>query len=206
MEDVELDLLRRATAGDQAAMAKLLERHAPAVREREQTRIPRKWRSLLSADDVMAQSCTDAFLSIGHFVPHKNSSFRAWFMKIAEHNRANAIRGFEATKRGGRRRRVPLDDGADPLAVLYWELSSGGTTPSRHVAREEACGLVKNALRQLPDTYRLVVQMLDLEGRPVEDVARALQRSQCAVYMIRARARERLRKLLGPPSNFFSAG
>jgi DNA-directed RNA polymerase specialized sigma24 family protein len=39
--------------------------------------------------------------------------------------------------------------------------------------------------------------MFDLEGRPVQQIASALQRSEGAVYMLRARAHDRLREILG---------
>jgi hypothetical protein len=46
--------------------------------------------------------------------------------------------------------------------------------------------------------------MYDLEDRAIDDVTKALGRTRGAVHMLRARAHERLRELLGAESIFFS--
>ena len=64
--------------------------------------------------------------------------------------------------------------------------------------------MLEQALRKLPQTYRHVVRMYDLEGQSIEQVAETLDRSQGAVYMLRARAHDRLRHVLGATTKFFS--
>ena len=71
-------------------------------------------------------------------------------------------------------------------------------------ARNEAWAALKQAIRRLPEDYQQVVRMYDLEEQPVETVARVLQRSPGAVYMVRARAHRMLRDLLGGPSDYFT--
>ena len=60
------------------------------------------------------------------------------------------------------------------------------------------------ALGSLPGDYEKVVRMYDLEGRPIGEVAAELGRSEGAVYMLRARAHDRLREQMGPASKFFT--
>ncbi len=55
---------------------------------------------------------------------------------------------------------------------------------------------MKAAIAQLPETYRQVVEQLDIEFRPAAEIAQALGRSVGTVYMIRARAHDRLREIL----------
>ena len=57
---------------------------------------------------------------------------------------------------------------------------------------------------RLPDAYRKVVQMYDIHGQGVDEVSSALNRSAGAVYMLQARAHDRLRGILGATTNFFS--
>ncbi len=79
-----------------------------------------------------------------------------------------------------------------------------GTTPSRHAARGEAHTALERAIAQLPEAYERVVRMYDLECRPAEEVAEALQRSVGAVFMLRARAHERLHEVMGDTSKYFT--
>ena len=72
--------------------------------------------------------------------------------------------------------------------------------------KREHAQLVRAAIRELPEAYARVIELYDLECRPIEDVAAELQRSQGAVYMLRRRALERLHELLGPTGNFFTKG
>ena len=48
------------------------------------------------------------------------------------------------------------------------------------------------------------MRLYDLECQPPQQVAEALGRSVGAVHMLRARAHDRLRELLGSASKFFS--
>ena len=55
----------------------------------------------------------------------------------------------------------------------------------------------------LPRDHRAVVELWDLEGRSVEEVAAKLNRSRGATYMLRARAYRQLAEILGASSQFF---
>ncbi len=199
------DLLTPASSGDTRALRELLEEHAPVVRRWLAGKIPHRWRSVLSVDDVMQQTFTDAFLDISRFVPVGGDSFGAWLMSLAKCNLVDALRMLEAEKRGEGRRPVTSPDGGDSCMSLYELLLATSSTPSRHAARDEALAALESALDQLPDDYRRVVQMYDLEDRPVEELARVLQRSPGAVFMIRHRALRRLRAIIGgSASNYIS--
>ena len=79
-----------------------------------------------------------------------------------------------------------------------------GTTPSRIASRKERQAILDECLNRLPPDYQLVLRHYDLEGRPVSEVAGALERSPGAVFMLRARAHDRLRELLPEVSAIFS--
>ena len=83
-------------------------------------------------------------------------------------------------------------------------LSSSGTSPSRKFSRVEAAAILRDLVDALPEVYRKTVQMYDLEGLAISDVAVALNRSPGAVYMLRARAHDQLRNALGSERDFFS--
>ena len=204
MGSSDQDLLGQAAGGNGQALAELLEEHTPSVRRQLMGRIPRRWQALLSVEDVLQQTYTDAFLSIDRFDPEGEASFPSWLAVLARYNLVDALRMLEADKRGKHHRRIQPEAREDSFVAFYELLSAGGTTPSRHVARGEAGSVLRRAIQELSETYRQVAQMYDIEGRPVAEVASALNRSTGAIYMIRARAHRRLCELMGNESKYFS--
>lgn len=198
------DDIRRAIGGDREALGNLLEQVGPVVRRDVAARIPAKWRSLLSADDVMQQTYADAFRGITRFVPLGDGAFRAWLANLAKCNTCDALKMLQADKRGGTMCRVdPNGDGSSYLN-LFDVLSSSGTSPTKQVARSEVAERLEEAVASLPDAYQVVVRKYDLEGCSAKDIASDLRRSPGAVHMLRARAHDRLRQLLGCEGDFFT--
>ena len=204
MPETDQDLVAQAKAGDRDALVEVFERHGPEARRTVVGRIPRRWRSLLSEDDVMQQTYMDAAHTIGRFEYRGDGCVVAWLARLAECNRLDAIKGLKARKRGGDRQRVEQLPGKSSVMALHELLATVSSTPSRHVARDEATGLLQEALGQLPRNYRRVIQLYDIEGKSIGEVAATLGRSEGAVFMLRARAHGRLREILGSPSEFFT--
>ena len=190
------ELLEQAQRGDERALTQLLEAHTPAICQQLAGRIPARWQAVLSVEDILQQTYTDVFLRIQTFSARSGGSFRAWLRTIANHNLLSALEILGAQKRGGKRGRIAWTAPDDSYVALYDALSGSRTSPSQCLARKEARSALQQAIDTLPDAYRRVVQMYDLEGQPVEQVAQALRRSPGAVYMVRARAHERLQVLL----------
>lgn len=201
----ELGLARRAIRGDEEALTALLENEATALRERIASRIGAPWRSVLDADDVLQITYMEAFLRIDRFEPQGAGSFRAWLQQIAENNLRDAIKSLERAKRPDPRKRVHGPPGEQSFVALVEVLGVTSTTPSRQAAGHELQGVLDHALRQLPPDYERVIRMYDLEARPVNEVAAAMGRSGGAVFMLRARAHDRLKEILGSSSKFFSS-
>ncbi len=196
------ELLQQAVGGNRAALATMLERCDAAVRRSLAGAIPKRWRALLTVDDVIQQTYTDAFLAIRALTARGEDAFRAWLLTLAKRNLVDALRTLEAEKRGGDRRALtPTGQAFDTLFEL---LAVTGSTPSGHAARSEACQALVRAIEQLPEIYRRVVRLYDLEGRPAREIAGVLQRSPGAVYLLRLRAHERLRVMLGTASDYLS--
>jgi RNA polymerase sigma-70 factor (ECF subfamily) len=204
MTPADNELVERAREGDREALATLLKRHGPAARSAIAGRIPNRFRSLLSEQDVMQQTYADAALSIARFADRGEGSFPAWLTALARANLLDAIKFLRAGKRGGDRRRVVAADDDERSLTLCELLGASTTTPSRVVAAREARQAVTEALAQLPAHYRRAVELYDLQGRPIEIVAAALGRSSGAVYMLRARALERMAEIMGTASRFLS--
>lgn len=198
-------LLTKAKGGDPDAVITLLEACAPPIRGRIQAKIAPALRSVLDVDDVMQVTYMEAVSRLASFKTGGASAFQAWLSRLAENNLIDAIRAIEAARRPDPRRQVRASKpAAESMADFVDMLSASSTTPSRYAAKDEAAGHLDRALRRLPADYEKVVRMYDLEGKSIEEVAQALGRSQGATYMLRARAHDRLRELMGPAGNFFS--
>jgi len=66
------------------------------------------------------------------------------------------------------------------------------------VGRRETADFVREQISKLPDSYRLVLLMRDIEGRDTEDTARELGITPNAVKIRLHRARMALRQLIAP--------
>lgn len=196
--------ITRAVGGDVDALSELLRELGPKIRA--QLSIDPRWQSVLEPDDVMQVTYLEAFLHIGEFRPGTGSSggaLFAWLKRVAENNLRDAVKALEAQKRPQPTNLSPAAGKSMAVSLLDL-LGVTSMTPSRAVAVQEAEAAIRAALDGLPGDYSTVVQMYDLEGRSIADVAAVMKRSAGAVHMLRARAHDRLRSMLGPDSDYFS--
>lgn len=194
-------LMTQAVAGDEDALAQLLHQHGPAIRAQLAREIGPKWQSVLDPDDVMQVTYLEAFLRIDRFKPRGENSFQGWLAQIARNNLRDAVEQLTRQKRTPPGERI-VAAGDDSAVALMDRLGCTTSTPSHHAGRREVAQAVKSAVAMLPDDYAVVVRLYDLEGRPAAEVASTLGRSEGAVYMLRARAHDRLREAFGSASRF----
>jgi RNA polymerase sigma-70 factor, ECF subfamily len=71
-------------------------------------------------------------------------------------------------------------------------------TPDTIVQEEETRTLVQGCISQLPETYRIVLLLRDIEGMATEETAQLLATSTAVVKTRLHRARQALRTLLDP--------
>lgn len=205
MPETQDERVVQAVGGDRAILSALLTEHGAVVRGRLAGQIPRRWQSVLSLDDVLQETYTDAILDIRRLIGRTEAAFGAWLMTLARRNLCDAIRMLDADKRGGGRQPVGVGGSDESAAALHEILCDSCSTASRAAARTEAAAALLRAVEGLPASYQLVVRQYDLECRPVEEVAAGLGRSPGAVFMLRSRAHRRLRELLGVSSDYLSA-
>ncbi len=201
----ERETLKRAREGDRDALRCLLEAHGETIARQIRADIGQQWQSVLDADDVMQVTYLEAFLQIGRMTAETTGGFVTWLRRIAENNLRDATKALGRKKRPNPARRVDGGGaGENSYVALVELLGATSTTPSRHAARDEASRLIHHILAQVPDDYRTVVQLYDLECQEIGVVASRMGRSPGAVHMLRARAHDRLRALLGADTDFFS--
>jgi RNA polymerase sigma-70 factor, ECF subfamily len=196
MQPSEKQLVASAVGGDEDALTELLRQFGPNIRAQIQATLSEKWRSVLDADDIMQVTYLEAFLRIDRFEPRGEGSFAGWLSQIAKNNMRDAIDELSRMKRPNPENRV-IGSSDESAVALFEQLGCTTTTPSRNAGRREVAQAVESAIGGLPDDYANVIRMYDIEGKSIGDVAAAMDRSEGAVYMLRARAHDRLREALG---------
>ncbi len=199
-------LVSRAVGGDAEALSRLLEEVGDELRRELGSSINVHYRSVLNEDDVMQVTLLEAFMRVNSLTSKTRAGFAAWLRRIAQNNLRDAVRALEADKRPDPKRRAHAPAGQSTSVALIDLLGMTYTTPSRFAATGEAVDALEKAIDQLPEDYKRVVRELDLEGKPAADVGASMGRSAGAVYMLRARAHDCLKDLMGSPSQFFSKG
>ncbi len=202
MSEPDSAQIERAVAGDMAALRALLERYGGQVAAEINAQIGRTWQSVVDAADVMQVSYIEAFLHIGTLTTREPAGFLAWLRRLAQNNLRDAVRDLERGKRPPPSRRVAEADPDASSMALIALLGVDSGTPSRAAAGAEARRMIEAALDKLPPDYGRVVRLYDLESQSIEAVAAAMQRSPGAIHMLRARAHDHLRTLLGSAENF----
>ena len=189
----ESDLLNKACGGDQDALQDLLFQHYDALTQHISPRIGAQYRALIGVEDILQETCVQAFRDIQKFQRRPGSSFVGWLKAIAENRLMDAIKAQQRKKRGGDYNRVEGGDAfrssiADFIAVLEDE----GETPSRMVAKDEAINAMQVAIAGLPDDQREAVNLRCLQGKSIEDTAKEMNRSASAIRSLIHRAKQAL--------------
>lgn len=182
-------LLERLRAGDERACESLVRQHAG--------RMLAVARRLLRCEEDSADAVQDAFLaafrSLGSFAG--KSSLGTWLHRIVVNACLMKLRSRT------RRRDVPIEgllpafdeSGHHARPIQGWaEEASAG------LARAEARAEVRACIHQLPESYRTVLLLRDIEELDTEETARLLGIAPGAVKTRLHRARQALRTLLEP--------
>lgn len=184
---------------DESSLERLIRTHEDELGARLGREMPRRHAGVLSVEDVLQQTWIDASLGFETLVSRSDRAVRAWLWSIARRNLIDAIRMLDAERRGGGRRMTPLRSIGS--GSLRWFARS---TPSRRPRALERNRALYDAIGELPERYRRVVEGFDLQGRAMGEIASELGTSPGAAYMMRARAHRVLRERLGRASLFFS--
>jgi RNA polymerase sigma-70 factor (ECF subfamily) len=186
---------------DDAALAALVAARDPrAVRivtTRNNQRLFRAAFAILGnraeAEDAVQSAYLHAFTAIERF--EGRSALSTWLTRIA-------INEALGRKRAATRRRAHFD--ADSVVMLddYREkLMQGslqGAAPDRAHARAELRRLMEKAIAALPENFRIVFVLREIEGQSVEEVAATLDLNPATVKTRHLRARRRLQEALAP--------
>ena len=204
----EQELVSQASAGDRSAIQELLLLHHHQLVATIEKQVPADLRGVLSADDVCQEAYVSVFRQITSFQPHDEQAFERWLRTIADRKLVDMIRTQRAAKRGGGKRvdaRYTRDDTSSMIELLD-VLAVHDRTPSRSAAHRELVRIIQDALDGLKEDYREVLRLRYIQCLSVAETAQKMGRSDGAVMMLCNRGLQRLEKVIGDPSRFFSRG
>lgn len=144
------------------------------------------------AEDALQSCYAKALAAIHNF--EGRSSLTTWLTRIA-------INEALARKRAQKRRRRHLEaEGVQVLENYREQLAKGSQAPNpeAEAAREQLRSMLERAIADLPENFRTVFVLHEIEGVSVEEAAHTLEIPTGTVKTRLMRARRRLQKSLAP--------
>jgi RNA polymerase sigma-70 factor (ECF subfamily) len=193
-------LLARVREVGASELGALLEVYRQYLALLVRIQIGKKLRAKLDVEDVVQEAFLEAHRAFGRFRGATTGEFLAWLRQITAGVLANQVRHYYGTKRRDIRLERSLADSLDrSSAVLDGGLIAGDTSPSHHATRREMAVRLADALAGLPENYREVIILRQLEDLPFPEVARRMGRTVDSVKNLWVRALARLRRGLEDP-------
>ena len=126
------------------------------------------------APDVTQDVFIKVFRNIGSF--HGQSSLRTWIYRIALHEAYNQRRWWFRHKAQEVTIEAQAGESDESGPRLCWKdaLADERQSPFESAAKSELRAHVEEALRQVPEPFRTVVVLRDLEGLAYEEIAEVL--------------------------------
>ena len=191
-------LLKQARLGNVDALGRLLELYRRYLTLLARLQIDRRLRGKVDAADVVQETFLEAHREFGQFRGEREGQLTAWLRQILANNLANLVRHYRGTGRRDVRLERCLSIELDLSSrELGRGLAAKQSTPSQQAIRREQAMRLVDALEHLPDDYREVIILRQLEGLTFPEVGRRMAGSLDSVKDLWARALARLGQLLG---------
>jgi len=184
-EDAALDaLITRARGGDLTAFNSLVARFQDPV----YSLALRMLASPQAAEDATQEAFIRAWTRLETF---RGGRFQSWLFTIV----ANLAR--DELRRRGRRPQTSLDAARDDPDRASLDPVDLGPTPEAVAEQGDLRALLEAALAQLPDEWREIVVLSDVQDLAYEEIARITGLPLGTVKSRLSRARGRLRDIIG---------
>jgi RNA polymerase sigma-70 factor (ECF subfamily) len=193
-----MDLLDALRRGEPAAQAKILVRYQSWLRILARLQLDRRFQGKFDASDIVQLTMLEACRGFPQFHGTTEAELTAWLRQVLAHVLAHEMRRYQGTQQRDVGREVSLEQAlAESSQRLGDMLAASGSSPSQQAVRHEQELLLAEVLGRLPEDYRDVIILRNLEGLSHEEVAQRMQRNPGAVRMLWVRALARLREELG---------
>ena len=146
------------------------------------------------AEDVAQEAFVRAFRKLSSF--RAESKFSTWLMSVTINEARTRLRRHAMVQMEPLDQLPDEDKGISPALLRDWR-----EIPSEALEREEVRDLIQRAVEQLPDIYREVFLLRDVEELTISEAAETLNISISSIKVRLHRARLMLQKLLAPQLN-----
>jgi RNA polymerase sigma-70 factor (ECF subfamily) len=181
--------------GTTEASGALLAAYRPWLMLLARMQLDSQFHDKFDASDVVQQTLLEACRDLGQFRGRSETQFLAWLRQILAHVIAHEIRRYAGAEKRDIAREVSLEQSLAQASHRLGELlAASATSPSQQAVRHEQEICLAEALARLPDDYREILVLRNLEGLAHEEIARRMGRSTGAVRMLWVRALERIRQ------------
>ena len=178
------EIVRRVRAGEPALFEVLMRRH--------NRRLYRAARAVVKdedeVEDVMQQAYVNAFTHLHQF--EERSQFSTWLTRITLNE---AFRRRRKIRQTGAMSPVP-SDGEDRPGAIMESITSPQPDPERQAYAQELRRVLEAAVDELPETYRTVFMLRDIEGLSTSEAGDGLGLGEEAVKTRLHRARAMIRR------------
>jgi RNA polymerase sigma-70 factor (ECF subfamily) len=190
-------LLAMAKTGDGAALGRLLQRYHNYMGLLVRLQVGRRLRSKVDVEDLLQEIWLEIHRKIALFRGGSEREFLTWVRRVIGTILANQIRHYLGTKGRDLRLERALGDELDQSSrALNEGLVESQSSHSQQSVRREQAVLLADALQDLPEDYREVIILRQLEGLSFPDVALRMGRTEDSVKNVWLRALARLRRTL----------
>ncbi len=186
----EQDLVAELQAGSESAFALLIAQFGQPV----YSLMARSLRDSADAADVTQEVFVKVFRNISGF--HGDSSLRTWIYRIALHEASNQRRWWNRHKKQELTIDAPLQNDEGEMFCLADALASSNASPYDCAARTELERRITSALQTIPEAFREVVVLREMEGFGYEEIAEILGVNLGTVKSRLTRGRAALREAL----------
>ena len=188
----EKELLKKCQSGDREAFNILVETY--------QRQVINLAYGMLSNSEDATDAAQEVFIKVYRNIDNfeGKSSLATWIYRIT----SNVCKDF-LRKRTRTLQAVSIYEGSEDDDDRPMEIKDSSPTPQEHIEMTETQREVRKALDELPEEYKSVIVMYDLEGLSYDEISNVLQ---CPVGTIKSRlnrARKALKKNLSEKRELF---
>lgn len=186
-------LVAALKAGSEQAFGMLIAQYSQPL----YSLIARSLQDPADAADITQEVFIKVFRSIGSF--HGDASLRTWLYRIALREASNQRRWWSRHKRQELTIDAPNSaegEDSEEAMCLSGMLMDSSASPYDHAAQSEMKARVEAALRELPDAFRTVVILREMDGFSYEEIGEIVDAPAGTVKSRLLRGRSALKQIL----------
>jgi RNA polymerase sigma-70 factor (ECF subfamily) len=186
-------LLLSAKSGDEDSLAELLQTACPYLLAIVNRDFDRDLQAKLGSSDVVQESLLRAHAAIDQFDGATREEFLAWLRGLLKNDMRNSRRHYKGIQKRSIDREQYQTDRSDVVAP---EAQATERTPSTRAVAEEEARILMQAMEQLSDEYRQVIQYRNWDQLSFDQIGQKMERSSEAVRKLWGRAIKQLQSIL----------